>query len=61
MKGIVEPVTDVSGNGSAAEAEAATPLASPAERTIVIVLAQVIVLIALIMIWRVLLSKKKRD
>ncbi len=50
MKGIAEPELDISGNGQ----EATTPQASTTERTVVIVLSQVVVLVALIVIWRVL-------
>lgn len=60
MKEIAEPDVDVSGNGSEAPTVAATPQASTTQRTLVIVLAEVIVLAALIMIWRARLARRKQ-
>lgn len=57
MKGIAEPEVEVSGNGR----QVAKPQASTTERTIVIVLSQIVVLVALIVIWRVVASRRTQD
>ena len=54
MKGTAETGTEISPDDAGPAIEPSTAQPSPTQRTIVIVLAQVVVLVALIVIWRVL-------
>ncbi len=58
MKGITKPGKNVSGTDGGSAIEAKTPRASTGERTIVIVLAQLVVIAALIVIWSTLRSRR---